>query len=59
MEFGAWTGSGEYKPVVASFYRGSECQILNVGFSTCFVKQRWPIEGIMQEDIKTVLGRLP
>lgn len=41
------------------FIEDLECQILNVDFSGCFVKQRWLIEGKMQEVIKTVLGRLP
>lgn len=41
------------------FIEDLECQLLNVGFSTCFVKQRWLIEGKMQEVTKTVLGRLP
>lgn len=35
-----------------NFIEGLECQILNVSFSACFVKQRWPIEGKMQEGIK-------
>lgn len=27
------------------FMEGPECQILNVGVSACFVKQRWTTEG--------------